>query len=79
MPDGLQTAGFPPSFSTHCVERVHSGSAPAPSADDAISHARTFLNPSLLRLTTPKFSDNDGEFDLHLPAGTAAKFQDRFP
>lgn len=29
------------------------------------------LNPSLLRLTTPK----DHEFDLHLPAGTAEKFQ----
>ena len=29
------------------------------------------LNPSLLRLTTPK----DREFDLHLPAGTADKFQ----
>jgi membrane-bound lytic murein transglycosylase D len=29
------------------------------------------LNPSLLRLTTPK----DHEFELHLPAGTAAKFQ----
>ena len=29
------------------------------------------LNPSLLRLTTPK----DREFDLHLPAGTVDKFQ----
>jgi membrane-bound lytic murein transglycosylase D len=29
------------------------------------------LNPSLLRLTTPK----DKEFELHLPAGTAGKFQ----
>jgi membrane-bound lytic murein transglycosylase D len=29
------------------------------------------LNPSLLRLTTPK----DHEFDLHLPAGTRDKFQ----
>jgi len=29
------------------------------------------LNPSLLRMTTPK----DQGFDLHLPAGTAAKFQ----
>ena len=29
------------------------------------------LNPSLLRLTTPK----DKEFELHLPAGTADKFQ----
>ena len=30
------------------------------------------LNPSLLRMTTPK----DMEFDLHLPAGTAAKFEE---
>ena len=29
------------------------------------------LNPSLLRMTTPK----SGSFDLHLPAGTADKFQ----
>ena len=29
------------------------------------------LNPSLLRMTTPK----DMDFDLHLPQGTAAKFQ----
>ena len=29
------------------------------------------LNPSLLRMTTPK----DGEFTLHLPLGTAARFQ----
>ncbi|MFY9908105.1 MAG: LysM peptidoglycan-binding domain-containing protein [Terriglobales bacterium] len=29
------------------------------------------LNPSLLRLTTPK----DREFDLHLPAGTSDKFE----
>ena len=29
------------------------------------------LNPSLLRMTTPK----DREFDLHLPAGTAPRFQ----
>ena len=29
------------------------------------------LNPSLLRLTTPK----DHTFDLHVPAGTAAKFE----
>jgi membrane-bound lytic murein transglycosylase D len=35
------------------------------------------LNPSLLRLTTPKFAEgeNNREFELHLPAGTAAKFQ----
>jgi len=31
------------------------------------------LNPSLLRMTTPP----DTSFDLHLPAGTAAVFQDR--
>jgi len=29
------------------------------------------LNPSLLRMTTPR----EGSFDLHLPAGTAEKFQ----
>src|ERR1700694_3753136 len=42
---------------------------------DATAEDLLDLNPSLLRLTTPKFSDNDGEFDLHLPAGTADKFQ----
>ena len=42
---------------------------------DATAEDLLDLNPSLLRLTTPKFSDSDGEFDLHLPAGTAAKFQ----
>src|ERR1700675_2238514 len=42
---------------------------------DATAEDLLDLNPSLLRLTTPKFSDKDGEFDLHLPAGTAAKFQ----
>jgi membrane-bound lytic murein transglycosylase D len=42
---------------------------------DATAEDLLDLNPSLLRLTTPKFSDNDGEFELHLPAGTAAKFQ----
>jgi len=31
------------------------------------------LNPSLLRMTTPP----DGSFDLHLPAGTAALFEQR--
>ena len=29
------------------------------------------LNPSLLRMTTPK----DMDFDLHLPSGMAAKFE----
>ncbi len=33
------------------------------------------LNPSLLRLTTPKVSAKGREFELHLPAGTADKFQ----
>jgi membrane-bound lytic murein transglycosylase D len=42
---------------------------------DATAEDLLDLNPSLLRLTTPKFSDNDGKFDLHLPAGTAGKFQ----
>jgi membrane-bound lytic murein transglycosylase D len=38
---------------------------------DATTEELLDLNPSLLRLTTPK----DREFDLHLPAGTADKFQ----
>jgi membrane-bound lytic murein transglycosylase D len=40
------------------------------------------LNPSLLRMTTPRFAENgtaeagkDRVFELHLPAGTADKFQ----
>src|SRR5208282_4356455 len=33
------------------------------------------LNPSLLRLTTPKDSERGKDFELHLPAGTADKFQ----
>jgi membrane-bound lytic murein transglycosylase D len=33
------------------------------------------LNPSLLRLTTPKDAGKGREFELHLPAGTADKFQ----
>src|SRR5271165_103916 len=37
------------------------------------------LNPSLLRMTTPRVTGNaserDRQFELHLPAGTAAKFQ----
>src|SRR6202163_3790871 len=33
------------------------------------------LNPSLLRMTTPKYADNDGEFHLASQAGTGAKFQ----
>src|SRR5271155_3641155 len=38
---------------------------------DATAEDLSDLNPSLLRMTTPK----DSEFDLHLPAGTADKFQ----
>jgi membrane-bound lytic murein transglycosylase D len=38
---------------------------------DATAEDLLDLNPSLLRLTTPK----DKEFDLHLPAGTADKFE----
>ena len=38
---------------------------------DATTSDLLDLNPSLLRLTTPK----DREFELHLPAGTADKFQ----
>lgn len=38
---------------------------------DATASDLQDLNPSLLRLTTPK----DREFELHLPAGTAVKFQ----
>ena len=33
------------------------------------------LNPSLLRMTTPKMAEQRRDFDLHLPAGTADKFQ----
>ena len=48
------------------------------SADDLLD-----LNPSLLRMTTPRLSDGvsggvtnkDEQFELHLPAGTAGKFQ----
>src|SRR3984957_10533979 len=37
---------------------------------DATAEDLSDLNPSLLRMTTPK----DAEFELHLPAGTADKF-----
>jgi membrane-bound lytic murein transglycosylase D len=33
------------------------------------------LNPSLLRMTTPRVEGKDHTFDLHVPAGSAAKFQ----
>ncbi|HLX84172.1 MAG TPA: transglycosylase SLT domain-containing protein [Terriglobales bacterium] len=42
---------------------------------DATAEDLSDLNPSLLRLTTPKVTEKDREFDLHLPAGTADKFQ----
>jgi membrane-bound lytic murein transglycosylase D len=42
---------------------------------DATASDLLDLNPSLLRMTTPKFSDKGAAFDLHLPAGTADKFQ----
>jgi len=42
---------------------------------DATASDLLDLNPSLLRLTTPKFPGNEGDFELHVPAGTAAKFQ----
>ena len=38
---------------------------------DATAEDLSDLNPSLLRMTTPK----DSAFELHLPAGTADKFQ----
>ena len=33
------------------------------------------LNPSLLRMTTPKATEKGRPFELHLPAGTADKFE----
>jgi membrane-bound lytic murein transglycosylase D len=45
---------------------------------DATAEDLSDLNPSLLRMTTPKDSGVGGKnptFDLHLPAGTADKFQ----
>jgi len=33
------------------------------------------LNPSLIRLKTPAFSGKDKEFELHVPAGSADRFQ----
>jgi membrane-bound lytic murein transglycosylase D len=42
---------------------------------DATTSDLLDLNPSLLRLTTPRVTEKDREFDLHLPAGTADKFQ----
>jgi membrane-bound lytic murein transglycosylase D len=42
---------------------------------DATAEDLLDLNPSLLRMTTPKDRGKDREFELHLPAGTAGKFQ----
>ncbi|HMB83557.1 MAG TPA: transglycosylase SLT domain-containing protein [Terriglobales bacterium] len=42
---------------------------------DATASDLLDLNPSLLRLTTPKDRGKDRKFELHLPAGTADKFQ----
>jgi len=42
---------------------------------DATASDLLDLNPRLLRLTTPKFPGKDQQFELHLPAGTAGKFQ----
>src|ERR1022692_3947860 len=45
---------------------------------DATASDLLDLNPSLLRLTTPKFPGKEGDFELHVPAGTAARFQIAF-
>ena len=42
---------------------------------DASADELQELNPSLLRMTTPKFSETRQPFELHLPAGTTEKFQ----
>jgi membrane-bound lytic murein transglycosylase D len=42
---------------------------------DATAEDLSDLNPSLLRMTTPKFSEKGEQFELRLPAGTADKFQ----
>ena len=42
---------------------------------DATANDLLDLNPSLLRMTTPKLPAKNEQFELHLPAGTAAKFQ----
>ncbi len=42
---------------------------------DASAEELQELNPSLLRMTTPKFSGSGQSFELHVPAGTAEKFQ----
>ena len=42
---------------------------------DATTSDLLDLNPSLLRLTTPRVPGKDHQFELHLPAGTVGKFQ----
>ncbi len=42
---------------------------------DATAEDLSDLNPSLLRMTTPKFTDKGEAFELRLPAGTAGKFE----
>ncbi len=42
---------------------------------DATTEQLLDLNPSLLRMTTPKSTEKTQAFELHLPAGTADKFQ----
>jgi len=42
---------------------------------DATAEDLSDLNPSLLRMTTPKDTGKGQPFELHLPAGTAAKFE----
>jgi membrane-bound lytic murein transglycosylase D len=42
---------------------------------DATAEDLSDLNPSLLRMTTPRLADKNEQFELRLPAGTAAKFQ----
>jgi membrane-bound lytic murein transglycosylase D len=42
---------------------------------DATAEDLLELNPSLLRMTTPKSTERNHQFELHLPAGTADKFQ----
>ena len=42
---------------------------------DASAEDLSDLNPSLLRMSTPKFTDKNQTFELHLPAGTTEKFQ----
>ncbi len=42
---------------------------------DATAEQLLDLNPSLLRMTTPKPTEKNQAFELHLPAGTADRFQ----